>query len=117
MMHRNTTKLPGETEMNAQFEKIAEPIKEVSNLTVKNFETVVAMQLKNVEENTRIGIEQAKTAASINDADGWKGYLQAQAEITQQYNDRMVESARNVVELGNAYTTEIQRIVKSAFNV
>jgi phasin family protein len=103
--------------MNAQFEKIAEPIKEISNLTVKNFETVVAMQLKNVEESTRIGIEQAKNAVAINDAEGWKNYLQTQAEITQQYNDRLVESARNVVELGNAYTSEIQRIVKSAFSV
>ncbi len=103
--------------MNAQFDKIAEPIKEINNLTVKNFETVVAMQLKNVEENTKIGIEQAKNAVAINDADSWKDYLQTQAEITQQYNDRLVESARNVVELGNAYTNEIQRIVKNAFSV
>ena len=103
--------------MNAQFEKFADPIKEINNLTVKNFEAVIGLQLKNVEENAKIGIEQAKSAAAVNDADSWKGYLNAQAEITQQYNDRLVESTRNVVELSNAYSSEIQRIVKEAFKV
>lgn len=103
--------------MNAQFEKFANPIKEINNLTVKNFEAVIGLQLKNAEENAKIGIEQAKSATSINDADSWKGYLNAQVEITQQYNDRLVESTRNVVELSNAYTSEIQRIVKEAFTV
>ena len=101
--------------MNAQFEKIAEPIKELNDLTVKNFETVVGLQLKNAEENAKIGIEQAKSAAAINDAEGWKGYMGAQAEITQQFNDRIIESTKNFVELGNAYNTEVQRIVKDAF--
>jgi phasin family protein len=109
--------LSGEMNMNAQFEKIAEPIKEINNLTVKNFETVIGMQLKNAEENAKIGVEQAKSAASINDADSLKGYLSAQAEITQQYNDRLVESAKSFVELGNAYSNEIQRIVKDTFTV
>ena len=75
------------------------------------------MQLKNAEENAKLGIEQVKSATSINDADSWKGYMSAQAEVTQQFNDRLVESARTVVELGNAYTNEVQRIVKDAFAV
>jgi phasin family protein len=103
--------------MNAQFEKIAEPLKEINQLTVKNFETVIGMQIKTAEENAKIGIEQAKDAVAINDVNGWKDYLNTQAEITQQYNDRLLENARNVVELGNAYTNEIQRIVKDAFTV
>ena len=103
--------------MNAQFEKFAAPIKEINDLTVKNFETVIGLQLKSVEENAKIGIEQAKSATEIKDADGWKSYLNAQAEITQQYNDKLVESTKNVVELGNAFSNEIQRIVKEAFTV
>ena len=106
-----------EINMNAQFEKFADPIKEINNLTVKNFEAVIGIQLKNAEENAKIGVEQAKSATAISDADGWKSYLNAQAEITQQYNDRLVESTRNVFELGNAYSNEFQRIVKEAFTV
>ena len=93
-----------------------EPIEELNDLTVKNFETVVGLQLKNAEENAKIGIEQAKSATAINDAEGWKGYMGAQAEITQQFNERLLESTKNVVELGNAYNTEFQRIVKDAFS-
>ncbi len=103
--------------MNAQFEKFVEPIKEINNLAVKNFETVIDMQLKSVEENAKIGIEQAKGATAINDAEGWKSYLNTQAEITRQFNERLLENARTVVELGNSYTNEVQRIVKDAFTV
>jgi phasin family protein len=118
MMHRNIILKPsGDIIMNAQFEKYVEPIKEINNLTVKNFETVIDMQLKNAEENAKLGIEQVKGATAINDADSWKGYMSAQAEVTQQFNDRLVESARTFVELGNAYTSEVQRIVKEAFAV
>ena len=37
--------------MNAEFEKFIAPIKEINELTVKNFETVAEMQLKVAEEN------------------------------------------------------------------
>ena len=103
--------------MNAQFEKYVAPMKEINNLTVKNFETVTEMQLKNAEENAKIGIEQIKSATAVKDADGWKSYLNTQAEVTQQFNDRLVENVRSVVELSNAYNSEIQRIVKDAFAV
>lgn len=103
--------------MNAQFDKYVAPMKEINNLTVKNFETVTEMQLKSAEENAKIGIEQIKSAAAVKDADGWKSYLNTQAEVTQQFNDRLVENVRSVVELSNAYNSEIQRIVKDAFAV
>jgi len=103
--------------MNTQFEKFVEPLKEINNLTVKNIETVVDMQLKNVEETAKVGLEQVKGVSAINDADSWKSYLNTQAEVTQQFNERLVENARTVVELGNAFTNEVQQIVKAAFAV
>ncbi len=103
--------------MNAQFEKMVDPIKEINELTVKNFETVADLQIKTAEENVKIGIEQVKNATAVTDADSWKNYLDTQAEVTQQFNDRLLANARTVVELGNAYSSEVQRIVKNAFAV
>ncbi len=103
--------------MNTQFDKLVEPIKEINELAVKNFETVTDMQLKTAEENARIGIEQIKSAAAVSDAEGWKNYLKIQAEVAQQFNERLLENARSVAELGNAYNNELQRIVKEAFTV
>jgi len=103
--------------MNTQFEKFVEPIKEINDLAVKNFETVTDMQLKTAEENARIGIEQIKGAAAVSDAESWKSYLKTQAEVAQQFNERLLENARSVAELGNTYNNELQRIVKDAFAV
>jgi phasin family protein len=103
--------------MNTQFENIAGPIKEINELTTKNFEAVASLQLKAVEENTKVGIEQVKTASTINDADSLKSYLDSQLEITRQFNERLVENSRVVIELGNTYTNELRRIVKDAFAV
>ncbi len=103
--------------MNAQFEKFVDPIKEINALAVKNFETVADLQIKTAEENVKIGIEQVKNATAVTDADSWKNYLDTQAEVTQQFNDRLLANARTVVEMGNAYSSEVQRIVKNAFAV
>ena len=103
--------------MNAQFEKLVDPIKEINELTVKNFETVADLQIKTAEENVKIGIEQVKNATAVSDVDSWKKYLDTQAEVTQQYSDRLLANARTVVELGNAYSNEVQQIVKNAFAV
>ena len=92
-------------------------MKEINELTVRNFETVAELQLKTAEENVKAGIEQVKNAAAVRDADSWKEYLAAQAAASQEYSDRILTSARSVVELSNAYNTEVQRIMKEAFSV
>ncbi len=102
--------------MNTQFENFAGPMKEINELTVKNFETVADLQIKSAGENVKIGIEQVKNATAVTDAEGWKNYLNTQAEVNQQYSDRLIANARTFVELGNAYNNELQRIVKDAFS-
>ena len=103
--------------MNTQFEKFVAPIKEINELAVRNFETVAELHLKNAEENVKIGIEQVKNATEVRDTDSLKQYLDNQARIAQQFNDRLVANTRTVIELGNAYHNELQRIMKSTFAV
>ncbi|NKB36699.1 MAG: TIGR01841 family phasin [Gammaproteobacteria bacterium] len=107
----------GDNIINTQFDQFAAPLKEINELSVKNFETVADLNLKAAEENVKIGIEQVKNAAGVSDAESWKNYLASQAEVTQGLNDRMVENAKTVVELGNAYAAEMQRIFKDSFAV
>lgn len=98
--------------MNAEFEKFIAPFKELNNVAVQNVEKLVDLQLKALEENTKVGLEQLKNAAAINDLDGLKSYIDSQTEISKQVAERTVQDTRAVVELGNAYTNEVQRIVK-----
>ena len=102
--------------MNAEFEKFIAPIKEINELTVKNFEAIAEMQIKAAEENVSLSLEQAKNASNVKDAESWKEYLNSQAQYSQQLNERLIENAKGVVELGNTYNTEVQRIVKGLFS-
>ena len=102
--------------MNTDFEKFMAPIKEINELTVKNFEAIAEMQIKVAEENVSLSLEQAKSAANVKDAESWKDYMNSQAVYSQQLNERIIENARGVVELSNAYNTEVQKIVKGMFS-
>ena len=89
--------------------------KEMQLEELKSLQKTMQETAEEVQESVSQQVNFIET--EIKDADGWKSYLNAQAEITQQYNDKLVESTKNVVELGNAYSNEIQRIVKEAFTV
>ncbi len=102
--------------MNTDFEKFIAPIKEINELTVKNFEAIAEMQIKVAEENVSLSLEQAKSAANVKDAESWKDYINSQAAYSQQLNERIIENARDVVELSNTYNTEVQKIVKGMFS-
>lgn len=103
--------------MNTQFEKFIEPIKQINELTVKNFESIAQIQIKAAEENMKSSIDQVKNVSTVKDADSWKDYLNSQAEFTQKLGERFIDNTRNVVELGNAYNNEVQQIVKDIFAV
>lgn len=98
--------------MNAEFDKYFAPLKELNTIAVQNIEKLVDLQLKSLEENTKVSLEQLKNAAAINDIEGLKTYFNNQAEVTKQVAERAAEDARAVVELSNNYSNEFQRIVK-----
>jgi phasin family protein len=100
--------------MNAQVEKYMAPVQELNALAVENVEKILNLQLKRIEETAKLGIQQMKAAASIRDAEGFQGYMTSYAESLRQLGERTAEDVRAVYELGNAYTTQAQRIFKEA---
>ena len=99
--------------MNAEFQKFLAPIQELNTIAVQNVEKIIDIQLKALEENTKVGIEQLKSASQINDLEGLNTYFTAQAEVGKKVAERAAEDTRAIVELGNAYTNEVQRVVKA----
>ena len=103
--------------MNTQFDQYLAPLKELNELAAKNFADATALQIKLVEESTKIGMEQVQNASTISDAESLKGYLGSQAEVAKQLSERFVESARTFTALGTSYNDEFQKIVKNATKV
>ncbi len=99
---------------NAQVEKYMAPVQELNALAVENVEKILTLQLKRLEETTKLGIEQMKAVASIKDVEGFQGFMNSYAESLRQIGERTAEDVRAVYELGNSYTTQAQRIFKDA---
>lgn len=103
--------------MNAQLDKYIGPVREFNELTIENVEKIVSLQIKRLEENTRIGVDQLKGAASVKDVEGFKDYLGGCAEVMRLLTEKAVEDARTAFEMGNTFHSEAQRIFKDALNV
>ena len=103
--------------MNAQVDKYLAPFRELNALAVENAEKVIDMQMKYIEENAKIGLESMKEAAAITDVEGLKAYMTKQAEVSKTLAERTMADGRSMVELGNSYTAELQKIMKDAIAV
>jgi phasin family protein len=103
--------------MNEQLEKFMTPVREINALAVENLEKLFDIQMKYVGDSAKIGIDQMKTASAITDMEGLKSYMSQQAEVSKQLTERAITDGRAVLELGNSYTTSVQKIFKDALNV
>ena len=98
--------------MNEQFDKYFTPVRELNTLAISNIEKLLELQLKLIEDSTKVGVETLKSAAAINDAESFKEYIEAQVNTAKQLTERAIEDSRTVTELGNSYATEVQKVVK-----
>ena len=102
--------------MNAQMEKYVAPVQELNSLAVSNIEKITNLQVKRFEESAKVGLEQLKAATAVKDADTLKEFLTGYTEAVRQLSESTVADARTLLELGNSYTTEAQRILKDSLN-
>lgn len=113
MMHRTRFKNE-EISMNEQFEKYFAPVKELNTLAVNNYEKLLDLQLKYFEDSAKVGVESLKNASAINDAEGFKDFINTQVETSKQFTERAIEDSKTALELGNSYVAEVQKVVKDS---
>ena len=97
--------------MNVQTEKYLEPVREINTLALENVEKLLDIQLKSINDTTRLGVEQLKSAADIKDVDGLKKYFTDQAELVKSLGERFVKDTQAALELGASYTDKVQQIM------
>ena len=111
MMHRNINLTAEISTMNVQTEKYFEPVRQINALALENIEKLLEIQLKSINDTTRLGVEQLKSAVDIKDVDGLKKYITDQTEIVKGLGERFVEDSRAALEIGTSYTDKVQQIV------
>ena len=56
-----------------------------------------------------------KAAAAVKDAEGAKAYLSKQAEAARKAAEDMVADSKVLVQMGQDYSAEVQKILQSSF--
>ena len=97
--------------MNMQTEKYFEPVRQINALALENIEKLLEIQLKSINDTTRLGVEQLKSAVDIKDVDGLKKYITDQTEIVKGLGDRFVKDSQAALQIGTSYTDKVQQIV------
>lgn len=110
-MQRNINLTEETTTMNIQTEKYFEPVREINALALENIEKLLDIQLKSINDTTRLGVEQLKSAVAIKDAEGLKKYITDQTEIAKTLGERFVKDTQTALEIGASYTDKVQQIV------
>lgn len=101
--------------MNLDIEKFVGPSRELSKLTVKSLEGIAEIQVKNISEYSRIGVEYLKSASEIKDIDGLKGCMSEQANLGKSYAEGLAADLKTIGEISQNYLNESKKIVEGSF--
>lgn len=103
--------------MNVDFEKFAEPTKEFSKLAVKSLEDIAEIQVKNITECSKLGMESLKSATEITNPEGFKSYMSEQAALTKTMAEGFAADMKTISEIGQNYMAEYKKIFEGSFKV
>ena len=100
--------------MNFDYEKIVGPSRELGKLAVKSFEDLAEIQIKNLSECSRIGVESLKSATEISNIEGLKNYLTEQTTLGKAYAETLAADMKTVGEISQNYVNESKKIVEGS---
>ncbi len=91
------------------------PVKALNELALANTERLVEMQVQSFREYADVALDNWKAALAVKDMDGAQKYFAKQNEVAQEVAKKLASDAKVVVELGQEYISEVQKVVTSNF--
>ena len=96
--------------MKFDFEKFAGPSRELSQLTVKSLEDLSEIQVKNITEMYRVGLESMKAAADISNPESLKDFVAEQTAVTKSIAEGYAADWKSIGEISQKYLNESKKI-------
>ena len=100
--------------MENTFENLMAPVKALNDLTLTSIQQIAAIQVKAIQENTRISVDALKSATDIKDLDSLQNYLTSQISVAQNLSDNTVEDAKEITNLSESYATSVKELVEKS---
>jgi len=99
-----------------QAEDFLAPVKALNELALANAERLVEMQVQSIRDYADVALDNWKAALAVKDIDGAQKYFAKQNEVAQEVAKKLASDAKVVVELGQEYMTEVQKVVTNNFD-
>ncbi len=102
--------------MNIDIEKITAPSRELSQLAISSYEGLAEIQIKNILECNRLGIESLKSVASISSPEDLKSYIADQTTQSKALAENLSADVKAASEIGQNYFSEAKKVVETALS-
>lgn len=99
-------------QMSEQSQKMAQPINEITTLTVDYIEKLSTFQVNAVKAYTDLGLDQLRNMASIKDAESLQAYVAKQREMATEMGKKVADDAKTLAQLGEVFAEDIQNLAK-----
>lgn len=97
--------------MDKTIEQLLAPVKELNELTVKSIEKIAAIQVKAIQDNTKVSIDLLKSANEINDDKSLRKYLESQVSNALDLSNKTMEDTQKIQQLCENYVSDVQGVV------
>ena len=95
--------------INQQFEKtVFGPFRSYATIVTDHAEAVASIQMEAVKAYTDLVLQQARAAADIRDAEGWKSYVAGQSKVAEQFSARVKGDAEKLASANQAFVQNAQ---------
>ena len=103
--------------LNKQFEQVSVPARKFMELNLAHTEKLVQFQIDASRQYVNLGLDQARSALEISDAEGFKTWLSKQRDVAETVAKRIGEDTRTVVDFGRNYAEEAASLTQEGAKV
>ena len=95
-----------------QASKMYEPLQKMQSIWVNSFQTVAKFQMQAMEDYSKLGLAQIKTAIEIKDPQDYQAYSNSQSELIQTINEKVIEDNKQLTQLAQSFLGELESLWK-----
>ncbi len=96
----------------AQAEEMMAPVREMSELALDKTEKLVNLQVTALKSYAKLGVAHWRAALAVTDVDGVKDFMTKHRAYVETVAEKAAKDANDVMELGNDYVSEVQKVLK-----
>lgn len=95
-----------------QANKMYEPLQKMQSIWMNSFQSVAAFQMQAMEDYSKLGLAQVKTAIEIKDPQDYQAYSNSQSELIQTINEKVIEDNKQLTQIAQSFLGELESLWK-----